>query len=71
MQQCCLTVVIALSHYHASLDEERKSESQNIDNLPISATCWAGSLAMLSSDVDGPVHESILQYLIWLIEGFD
>ena len=29
--------------------------SQKIDDLPISATCWSGTLVMLSSNVNGPV----------------
>ena len=34
--------------------------SQKIDNLPVLATCWSGTLVMLSSKVNSPVitHES-------------
>ena len=34
---------------------ERKSESQKIDNLPVLLTCWSGTLVILSSKVNGPV----------------
>ena len=60
--KCCLLQCNSFGQYHASVDEETKSESQKIDNLPTLATCWSGILAILSSDVDGPVHEST-----WLI----
>ena len=34
-------------------------ESQKIDDLPVLATCQSGTLAMLSSEVNGPViHRS-------------
>ena len=34
-------------------------ESQKIANLPVLATCLSGALAMLSSEVNGPVtHRS-------------
>ena len=33
----------------------RRKESQKIDNLPVLATCQSGTLAMLSSKVNGPV----------------
>ena len=47
--------------YRASLadssltEERRKKESQKIDDLPVLATCRSGTLAMLSSKVNGPV----------------
>ena len=39
-----------------SLTEERrrKKESQKIDDLPVLATCRFVTLAILSSEVDGP-----------------
>ena len=49
-----------------TLTEER---SQKIDDLPVLATQWSGTSAMLSSKVKGPVaHGSTL---IWLMEAFD
>ena len=39
--------------------KKKKKESQKIDDLPVLATCRSGTLAMLSSKVNGPVaHES-------------
>ena len=35
--------------------KKKKKESQKIDNLPVLATCRSGTLAMLSSKVNGPV----------------
>ena len=32
---------------------EKEEESQKIDDLPVLATCWSGTLAMLSSKVSG------------------
>ena len=46
--------------YRASLadssltEERRKKESQKIDDLPVLATCRFGTLAILSSEVNGP-----------------
>ena len=34
--------------------------SQKIDDLPILATCWSGTLVMLSSEVNGPVAKEAL-----------
>ena len=51
---CCNS----FSHYRAIVVEKRKKKeeiSQKIDDLPILATCWSGTLAMLSSKVNGPV----------------
>ena len=36
-------------------DRRKKKESQKIDDLPVLATCRSGTLAMLSSKVNGPV----------------
>ena len=35
--------------------KKKKKESQKIDDLPVLATCRSGTLAMLSSKVNGPV----------------
>ena len=35
--------------------KERKKESQKIDDLPVLATRWSGTSAMLSGKVNGPV----------------
>ena len=43
------------SSYFAVVLEDSQEESQKIDNLAILATCWSGTSAMLSSEVDGPV----------------
>ena len=44
------------SHYCAILVESgEKEESQKMDDLPVLATCWFGTLGMLSSQVNGPV----------------
>ena len=50
----------SFSRYRASQaytqrKKERKKESQKIDDLPVLATCRSGTLAMLSSKVNGPV----------------
>ena len=47
----------SFSRYHASLAdaEERKKESQKIDDLPILATYQTGTLATFSSEVNGPI----------------
>ena len=45
----------SFSIYCAIVAEKRKKErSQKIDNLPVLATCRSGTLAMLSSKVNGP-----------------
>ena len=45
----------SFSGYCAIMAEKRKKEgSQKIDNLPVLATCRSGTLAMLSSKVNGP-----------------
>ena len=44
------------SHYHAIVAEKtKKPESQKIDDLLVLATCRSGTLAMLSSKVNGAV----------------
>ena len=48
---CC----IRYSSYFAVVLEVSQKESQKIDDLPVLATCWSGTSAMLSSEVDGPV----------------
>ena len=51
----------SFSRYRAYRAGEKKKErrSQEIDDLPILATCRSSTLAMLSSKVNGPVaHES-------------
>ena len=35
--------------------EEEEEESQKIDDLPVWATCWSGTLAILSSEGNVPV----------------
>ena len=50
----------SFSRYRASLansytDRRKKEESQKIDDLPVLATRWSGTSAMLSSKVNGPV----------------
>ena len=52
--------------------EERKKESQKIDDLTVLKTCWSGTLAILSSKVNGPVgHGSAQKCPIWLMEAFE
>ena len=36
-------------------DGEKREESQKIDDLPVLVTCRSGTLAVLSSKVNGPV----------------
>ena len=44
----------SFSRYCAIVAEKRKKErTQKIDNLPVLATCRSGTLAMLSSKVNG------------------
>ena len=50
----------SFSRYCASLadsytDRRKKEESQKIDDLPVLATCWSGTSAMLSSTSNGPI----------------
>ena len=52
----------SFNHYRASLvytqrKEERKKESQEIDDLPVLVTCRSGTSAMLSSEVNGPTAQ--------------
>ena len=54
---CVLIVVIASAVIVLSW---RRKESKKIDDLPVLVTCRSGTLAMLSSKVNGPVaHGSI------------
>ena len=39
------------------LKEEEVKRSQKIDDLPVLATCWSGTSAMLSIEVNGPVAD--------------
>ena len=64
----CMNRFNSFSRYLASLaytqGRMKKERSQKIDNLPILATCWSGTLVIFSSEVDGPVahgSEAILQ----------
>ena len=63
----CLNRCDSFSRYHAILVQGRqKKESQKIDDSPVLETCRSGTLAMLSSKVNGPVaHATLL-----LIEAF-
>ena len=63
----------SFSHYHVSLASKTKKEkSQKIDDLPVLATCWSVTLAILSSQVNGSVaHESTRQCLILFMEAVD
>ena len=47
----------SFSSYPAILveDRQKKVRNQMKDNLPVLATCQSGTLAMLSSEVDGPL----------------
>ena len=60
---CCNS----FSRYRAIVcycDGEKKKESQKIDDLPVLASCRSGTLAMLSTKVNGPVaHGSTGQCL--------
>ena len=59
----------SFSHGRAIMVEKSKKK---IDDLPVLATCRSGTLAMLSSKVNGPVaHGSTQQCLIGLIEAVD
>ena len=71
----CLNRCNSFNRYRASLaytrTERRRRRSQKTDDLPVLATCRSGTLAMLSSKVNGPVaHGSTRQCLIWLMEAF-
>ena len=46
------SAVIVLAWQTVTLTEE---ESQKIDDLPVLATCWSGTSAMLSSTSNGPI----------------
>jgi len=48
-------VVIASAVIVLSCWRKEEGRSQKIDDLPILATCRSGTLAMLSSKVNGPV----------------
>ena len=37
------------------VESGEKEESQKMDDLPVLATCWFGTLGMLSSQINGPV----------------
>ena len=58
---CCLFLVAfnSYSRWRATLVEgdRRKKESQKIDDLSVLANCGSGALAMLSSEVNGPVAQ--------------
>ena len=63
---CCffsrLNHCYSSSHYCAILVESgEKEESQKMDDLTILATCWFGTLGMLSSQVNGPVGNKSTQ----------
>ena len=53
---CCSFMFESLcfSYCHAILVEGRGKKSE-IDNLPVLATCWSGTVVMLFSKVKGPV----------------
>ena len=38
-------------------DRRKKERSQKTDDLFVSAKCWSGALAMLSSEVNSPVAQ--------------
>ena len=38
-------------------DRRKKERSQKTDDLSVLANCWSGALAMLSSEVNGPVAQ--------------
>ena len=48
------SAVIVLSCWRKE-EERKKKEDQKIDDLPVLATCRSGTLAMLSSKVNGLV----------------
>ena len=41
--------------FHLGCGYARKKKKKKIDDLPVLATCWSGTIAMLSSKVNGPV----------------
>ena len=41
-------------------DEKERKRSQKIDNLPVLTTCRSGTLAILSSEVNGPVAHLVM-----------
>ena len=47
--------VIASAFIVLSCWRKEEEESQKIDDLPVLATCRSGTLAILSSKVNGPV----------------
>ena len=47
----------SFSHCATVVEKRKKKESQKIDDLPVLMACQSGTLAMLSSKVNGPaVH---------------
>jgi len=42
-------------------ERRRKEKSENRDDLPVLATCWSSTFAILSSEVNGPVARGIAQ----------
>ena len=46
---------VSFGCYRAIVVEKREKETQKIDDLPISATCRSGTLAILSSKVNSSV----------------
>ena len=55
------SAVIVLAWRTVTLTEERKKESQKIDDLPVLATYRSGTSAMLSSTSNGPIAHGSTQ----------
>ena len=54
--------VIVLAWLTVLTEERKKKErSQKIDDLPVLATCWSGTSAMLFSTSNGPVAHGSAQ----------
>ena len=59
---CCFFCVwiVAIASNVIVLAWLKDTESQKIGNLPFLATCWSGTLAILSSEGDVPVSQEAL-----------
>ena len=60
----------SFSHYQLAwlTQREARKKKEKIHDLPVLATCWSGTLPMLSSEVNCPVaHGKTRQGLVSLI----
>ena len=58
---CRFIAFVIASTVIVATEERKKEESQKIDDLPVLETCQSGTLAILSSKVNGPVAHGSAQ----------